>query len=183
MNGWLVDQLPRALSQDRFTQRFISIFEEIADGIRSQVDALEYYVDVDDAPPEYVRWLGSWLNVTVDASQSLERQRAIVREAGRMYAQRGTVEGLRGLLEAITGGSVRVVDGGGTWRAGEAPPNPGRVLVRLTTTGGVPEGQIYHLVAAEAPIGISFDIRIDDRTIEPPRMAQGLSDIPLEEPR
>lgn len=180
MSGWLVSQLPRALSQDRFTQRFISIFEEMSDGIRSQIDALEYYVHVDEAPPEYVRWLGSWLNVTVDASQPVERQRAIVREAGRMFAQRGTVAGLRGLLEAITGGEVRVVDGGGTWPAGEAPQNPGRILVRLTTTGGVPDGQLYHLVAQEVPVGISFDLRIDDRTILPPPAAQGLGDILVE---
>jgi phage tail-like protein len=177
MTGWLVDQLPRALSQDPFTQRFVTIFQEIGDSVRSQVDALEYYVDVDDAPPEFVRWLGSWLNVTVDASQASDRQRAIVREAGRTFAQRGTVSGLRSLLEAITGAEVSVVDGGGIWPAGQAPYNPGRMLVRLTTAGGIPEGQLYQLVEAEVPIGISFEIRIDDRTLEPPEPPHGLADI------
>src|SRR5690606_22940468 len=110
----------RFLAQDRFTRRFVSIFEEIADGVRTQVDALEYYVDVDTAPAEYVRWLGGWLDVTVDANQPEDRQRAIVREAGRLYISRGTREGLAELLAAITGGEVRVVDGGGIWPAGEA---------------------------------------------------------------
>jgi hypothetical protein len=55
MPGWLVEQLPRALSNDPFTKRFVSIFEEISDGVRFQIDALEYYVDVDTAPDEFVR--------------------------------------------------------------------------------------------------------------------------------
>ncbi len=177
MTGWLAAQLPRFLAQDPFTRRFVTIFEEIADGIRTQVDALEYYVDTDTAPPEYVRWLGSWLDVTVDANQPVDRQRAIVREAGRMYEKRGTQEGLRHLLEAITGGEVRIVDGGGTWPAGEAPPNPGRILVRLTQSGGVPDGQLHRLIAREVPIGVSFELRMDDRIIEPPAPPQGVADI------
>jgi len=176
-SGWLVEQLPRPLAQDPFTRRFVGIFEEIADGVCSQVDALDYYVDVDTAPPEFVRWLGAWLNVTVDAGQSVDRQRAIVREAGRWYARRGTLAGLIGLLEAITGAPVRVVDGGGTWPAGEAPANPGVILVRLTETGGVPESQIYRIIAGEVPIGVSFELRMDDRTIEPPAAPQGLADM------
>lgn len=177
MSGWLVDQLPRALAQDRFTRRFVSIFEEIEDGIRSQIDAIEYYVDTDTAPPEFVRWIGSWLNVTVDANQSEDRQRAIVREAGHLFAKRGTHSGLEGLMEAITGAPVRVVDGGGTWASGEAPPNPGRILVRLEQTGGVPESQLYRLIAQEVPIGVSFELRMGERTIQPPSAPQGLADI------
>jgi phage tail-like protein len=177
MTGWLVDQLPRSLAQDRFTRRFVTIFEEIADGVRSQVDALEYYVDTETAPSDLVRWLGSWLGVTVDANQSEDRQRAIVREAGRLFARRGTHFGLTGLMEAITGGPARIVDGGGTWTAGAAPPNPGRILVRLEQTGGVPESQLYRLIAQEVPIGVTFELRMGDRTIEPPTAPQGLADI------
>ncbi|MCK9485691.1 MAG: phage tail protein [Dehalococcoidia bacterium] len=177
MSGWLTAQLPRYLAQDPFTRRFVTIFEEIAGGIRTQVDALEYYVDTDTAPPEYVRWLGGWLDVTVDANQPPDRQRAIVREAGRMYHRRGTQEGLAQLLAAITGGDVRIVDGGGTWAAGEAPPNPGRILVRLTESGGIPDGQLHRLVAREVPIGVSFELRMGDRTITPPPAPQGVADI------
>lgn len=177
MSGWLVSQLPRVLAQDPFTRRFVTIFEEIGDGIRSQVDAVEYYVDTDTAPAEYVRWLGSWLDVTVDANQPLDRQRAIVREAGAMYASRGTKEGLERLLEAITGGEVRVVDGGGIWPAGEAPPNPGRILVRLTQSGGVPDGQLHRLIAREVPVGVTFELRLGDRTIDPPPPPRGVADI------
>lgn len=168
MPGWLVDQLPRALAHDRFTRGFVGIFEEIADGIRSQIDALEYYVDVDTAPPGFVRWLGSWIGLDVEATLPEERQRAIVRVAGHLFTVRGTAQGLTALLEAVTGGEVRVVDGGGVWPAGEAPPNPRRILVRLTDTGGLDEVHLYRLIASELPVGTSVELRIGDRTVAPP---------------
>ncbi len=177
MTGWLVAQLPRVLQQDRFTRRFMSVFEEIADGVRSEIDALEYYVDAVTAPPEFVQWLGAWLHVTIDPSMPEERQREVVRAAGDYYARRGTASGLQGLLEAITLGEVRIVDGGGTWRAGEAPPNPGRILVRLSNTGGMREDHLYRLTAAEIPIGVTFELRIDGRTIEPPAAPRGVEEV------
>ena len=176
MTGWLVAQLPRVL-QDRFTRRFMSIFEEVADEIRSEIDALEYVFDVRTAPPEFVRWLGEWLMVTVDASMPEERQRAIVLAAGEYYARRGTASGLHGLLEAITRGEVRIVDGGGTWPAGDAPPNPGRILVRLSEAGDLPEDHLYRLIASEIPIGVTFELRIQDRTVAPPEAPRGVEEV------
>jgi len=177
MPGWLVAQLPRVLQQDRFTRRFVSVFESLADEVRTEIDALEYYLDADTAPPEFVRWLGSWLLVTIDASMPEERQREIVRAAGAYYARRGTSYGLQGLLEAITLGEVRIVDGGGTWATGDAPPNPGRILVRLEATGGMPEGHLHRLIAAEIPIGVTFELRLGERTIEPPAAPRGVEEI------
>jgi len=177
MSGWLVAQLPRVLQQDRFTRRFVGVFEGIADSVRTEIDALEYYLDVDTAPSEFVRWLGSWLQVTVDASMTDERQREVVRAAGVYYARRGTMSGLQGLLEAITAADVRIVDGGGTWPEGQAPPNPGRILVRVEETGGMREGHLYRLIAAEIPIGVTFELRLGDRTIDPPEAPGGVEEI------
>jgi len=177
MAGWLVAQLPRVLQQDRFTRRFVGVFEGIADSVRTEIDALECYLDVDTAPSEFVRWLGSWLQVTVDASMTDERQREVVRAAGVYYARRGTTSGLQGLLEAITAADVRIVDGGGTWPERQAPPNPGRILVRVEQTGGMSEGHLYRLIAAEIPIGVTFELRLGDRTIDPPDAPGGVEEI------
>src|SRR5690606_99183 len=98
-------------------------------------------------------------------------------EAGRLYISRGTREGLAELLAAITGGEVRVVDGGGIWPAGQAPPNPGRILVRLSQSGGVPDEQLHRLIAREVPIGVTFELRMGDRTIRPPEPPQGVADM------
>lgn len=174
MSGWLVEQLPRALAQDRFTRGFVSIFESMMDEVRTQIDSIEYYVDVDTAPIEFVRWFGSWVDVTADAGLPEDRQRHIVREAGRLFARRGTAQGLEGMLEAVTGGEVRIVDGGGTWPQGEAPPNPGRLLVRLTQTGGVPEEQLWRMIASEVPIGTTFELRLGERTLDEPVAPRGV---------
>ncbi|GMU40221.1 MAG: tail protein [Chloroflexota bacterium] len=171
MPGWLVDQLPRALAHDRFTRRFVSIFESMGDEVRSQIDALEYYADVDSAPPGFVRWLGSWIGLDVESTLPEERQRAIVRVAGQQFGSRGTASGLTALLEAVTGAEVRVVDGGGVWRTGEAPPNPGRILVRLSDTGGLDERHLLRLIQSELPIGITFELRVADRTVSLEAMA------------
>ena len=181
MSGWLVAQLPRVLAQDRFTRRFVSLFEELIDEVRTQIDAIEYYVDVDAAPPEFVRWLGSWLDITVEASLPEERQQEIVRTAGSLFARRGTAEGLRGLLATMTGAEVRIVDGGGTWPQGAAPLNPGRLLVRLTDTGGVPEDHLHRIIASEVPIGVSFELRLGDRVIGEPPAPSGVMEIIGEE--
>jgi phage tail-like protein len=169
--GWLVQQLPRALAHDRFTRGFVGIFEEIADGVRSQVDSLEYYLDVDSAPPPFVRWLGSWIGLDVEASLPEERQRAIVRIAGQLFIARGTAQGLAAILEAVTGAPARVIDGGGVWRRGEAPPNSGRILVRLTESGGLDEAHLYRLIQSDLPVGTTFELRIGDRTVEAPPAA------------
>ncbi|MGE3960551.1 MAG: phage tail protein [Dehalococcoidia bacterium] len=177
MTGWLVAQLPRVLQQDRFTRRFVTVFEEIADGVRGEIDAVEYYFDVATAPAEFVQWLGGWLQVVIDPSMPEERQREVVRAAGDYYARRGTASGLQGFLEAVTRGEVRIVDGGGTWAVGAAPPNPGRILVRLTDTGEMLEEHLYRLIAAEIPIGVTFELRVDDRTIEPPTAPRGVEEV------
>jgi phage tail-like protein len=169
--GWLVQQLPRALAHDRFTRGFVGIFEEIADGIRSQVDSMEYYLDVDTAPPPFVRWMGDWIGMDIEASLPEERQRAIVRNAGQLFTARGTATGLVAILEAVTGAPVRVVDGGGVWRRGEAPPNSGRILVRLTETGGLDEVNLYRLIQSDLPVGTTFELRVGERTVEPPSAA------------
>ena len=168
MAGWLADQLPRVLADDRFMRRFLGIFEPTADSVRDQIEALEYYIDVDTAPAEFVRWLGSWLGASADASWSLERQREVVRTVGREFPRRGTRAGLERVLTAITGAEALVVDGGGVWRAGNVMPSARHVTVRLASMGGLSEGQLHDLIEGELPTGVAFEVRLGERTMERP---------------
>lgn len=168
MSGWLADQLPQILAYDDFVRRFVGIFEPTADGVRDQIEALEYYIDVDTAPAEFTRWLGSWLGATVDASWSVDRQRDAVRTVGREFPRRGTRAGLERVLTAVTGAEARVVDGGGVWRAGNAMPSASHVSVRLSAGGGLSDAQLHDLVERELPIGVSFDVRVGEQTIARP---------------
>ena len=168
MAGWLADQLPQILAYDDFTRRFVGLFEPTADSVRNEIDALEDYVDVDTAPGDFVRWLGSWLGATVDASWSLERQREAVRTVGREFPRRGTRLGLERVLTAVTSGEARVVDGGGVWRAGSGMSFSRHVTVRLSASGGIADDDLHEIVHRELPMGVSFEIHLGEQLIAPP---------------
>lgn len=165
---WLIDQLPVAMLDDDFLVRFLGIFQELADRSISHADQLEHLVDVPVAPDAMVRFMGSWLGGNpIDPSLDLETQRRIVRQQGRMLPWRGTVRGLRQLLEMITGGPVVVVDGCGVHREGEAPANPNQVHIEVISTGWAHEDDLVALLVADLPAAVSFELLVAGRRVWP----------------
>jgi phage tail-like protein len=160
MSGWLVEQLPRCLAADPFVPRLVGVTEELADSVRSRIDGIEHFLDVGLAPPELVRWLGSWLGLVVEPSLPEDRQRELVRVAGRELGWRGTRRGLERLVSALTGGPVRVSDGGGAFPAGEAPPSGGPVVVQVEGTVGVDERGLLAFIEGELPVGTVVELRV-----------------------
>ena len=161
MSGWLVEQLPRCLAADPFVPRLVGVTEELADSVRSRIDGIEHFLDVGLAPPELVRWLGGWLGLVVEPSLPEDRQRQLVRVAGRELGWRGTRRGLERLVSALTGGPVRVSDGGGAFPAGEAPASGGGpVVVQIERTGGVDERGLLAFIEAELPVGAVVELRV-----------------------
>jgi phage tail-like protein len=163
--GWLADQLPRPLAEDHFTRQFVGIFEEIAGGVRERVVGFHHDLDVGVAPAEFVRWMGGWLGLLLDPSLPEAHQRSLVRAAGALLPLRGTKRGLKGLLEAFTRGQVEVEDGGGVFREGQAPVTTNRVVVRLTSAGGLNEQHLLDLVKHEVPASAIFELRIGRRRV------------------
>lgn len=163
--GWLVEQLPRPLAEDHFTQRFLGIFEEVAGSVRERVVGFQHDLDVGVAPPEFVRWMGAWLGLLLDPSLPEAHQRSLVRAAGALLPLRGTKRGLKGLLEAFTRAPVEVEDGGGVFREGAAPPPSNRVVIRLAGAGGLNEQHLLELVKQEVPANATFELRIGRRRV------------------
>jgi phage tail-like protein len=166
-NRWLVDQLPRALSEDHFVQRFLSVFEDLASSVRSRIVGFDNYLDAAIAPPEFVRWMAAWLDVPIDVSLPVDRQRAFVAAAGEFLPLRGTRAALQGLLESLTGSAVKITDGGGVWREGAAPARNAQVKVAIKNAGGVNEQQLLELVAREMPANVPFELTIGRRRVRP----------------
>ena len=164
-NGWLVEQLPRALAEDHFTQRFLLVFEDISDSIRDRIRDFHHYLDVGIGPVEFVRWMAAWLDVPIDASLPEDRQRGFVSRAGTLLHMRGTKAGLQGLIEALTGSDVKIDDGGGVWPEGGAPDRQGRVKVTVKNSGGVNEQQLFALVRSELPANTPFDLTVGRRRV------------------
>ncbi len=164
--GWLVEQLPICLAGDEFLRRFVGIFGELADGLRDRIDSVEHAVDVTVAPPAFVRWLGGWLDIaSIDPSLPVERQRALVREFGRLLAQRGTRAGLREAIQLVTGERVVVVHDPGSIVAEGNPPPAGRVRIEVPATGAVTEADLVALVREWVPAAAGAELWVGDRRL------------------
>lgn len=167
-SDWLVSQLPMGMLEDEFFVRFVSIFQDVATTLVEDVDNLDNIVDVDVAPPEVVRWLGSWIGIeSIDSSLDVDVQRRIVRETGPILAWRGTKRGLVGFLQLLTGGDVEVTDNGGVFSEGEAPVDQPMVWMKVGSTGWLSDEDFLALVRDEVPANVLFELRVDDRIVWP----------------
>lgn len=165
---WLIDQLPVAMLDDEFLVRFLAIFQTVADTFMVQADNLEHVLDLAVTPDAMVRWMGEWLGArSIDPSLPDSLQRRIVREHGRMLPWRGTVRGLRELLEMVTLGPVVISDTGGVFAEGQAPPNPGHVHIEATSTGWATEDDLVALIQADLPASVTFELHVDARQLWP----------------
>jgi phage tail-like protein len=169
-DNWLIEQLPRAMGEDHFIRQFVALVQEMATGVRQQVEDIPAFVDVHVAPEPFVRWMGQWLGLTVeptivDDEERERRLRRLVEEVGSLFVRRGTRAGLEGLLTAITGEAAHVDDTGGVFRSGQAEPNAKHAVVYLNGTGGIDEQALLRLVSAEIPVDVSFEFRIGQREI------------------
>jgi phage tail-like protein len=86
-----------------FTSRFLSLFDTTLRQIERTIDTEARYFDpaatpaerVGQAPTDFLTWLASWIGVTFDRTWAESRRRRVLAGAGRLFARRGTVAGLR----------------------------------------------------------------------------------------
>jgi phage tail-like protein len=159
MSGWLQAQLPRAMGGNALVEAFVDAAEGIGDSIRVRLDGLEYQLDPDLAPPEMLAYLAGWLGFPLDRLDDASLHRPLLRAIGRLLAYRGTKDALAELLAELTGGPVRVRDGGGVWGPGETMP-PANPVVRaeLSRIGPVSEDRLAAIAARELPIGAVLEL-------------------------
>lgn len=167
MNGRLIEQLPRVMAEDEVLGRFLGIFEELSAVTETRIDHLDSYFSVDTAPIEFVRWVGGWLGMTVDSSLPEDRQRALVRTAGRLIGSRGTPRALGDLLSALTSSVVQVRDRGGVFEAGQAPSTSRRVSIRVQRLGNLDREALMHFIAQEVPADAIVDVTVDPSLVPP----------------
>jgi phage tail-like protein len=164
--AWLIEQLPNALLDTDFFVRFVSIFQELSESLVANADNMENVLDFSVAPAELVRWLGSWIGVEgIDEELPEELQRRIVESSADTLAWRGTARGLQRFLELISGGPAVVEDGGGVWRAGEAPSDTAWVRLEVESTGWMPEGDFALLVQDEVPAHVRAELWVGYRLV------------------
>jgi phage tail-like protein len=173
-DDWLIHQLPMGMVEDDFLVRFLSIFQDVADTVVSQIDSLPHMFDATVAPPTMVRTLGRWIGLDwVDPSLPDALQRRIVREYFSLLRWRGTKRGMRQLLELITEQPASVEETGGIFQEGESPPDMGHVVLHVRSTGWATEADLLRIVRSELPASVTFELYVVDRRIWPPEPSDG----------
>jgi len=163
---WMLDQLPVGMLDGDFFVRFVSIFQELGTTLLENADNIDNLVDLSVAPDVMVRWLSSWIGGgTIDPSLPHELQRRIVSSAAHTLTWRGTARGLKLFLELASGGPAEVTDGGGVWRAGEAPADTTWVSMSVQSTGWMPENDFVELVRDEVPAHTRAELFVAGRCV------------------
>jgi phage tail-like protein len=96
-SSWL-QYLPAIYANDPFAGRYLLIFESMLTPFTWMLDSLDLYLAPGTAPAEWLRWLAGWFDLLALPELPVERLRAIIREAGWLFARRGTRAGLARLL-------------------------------------------------------------------------------------
>jgi phage tail-like protein len=86
-----------------FLLRFLSLFESMYQDVEGEIRHLPALFDAKATPEEFLGWLAEWLGLELDENWSDAKQRRILGEIFRLYAQRGTAAGLRQMLKRFAG--------------------------------------------------------------------------------
>ncbi len=108
--GRYLQYLPSVFERDELLGRFLMLFESFWTPIELQTDSIPYYFDPRMAPPEFLPWLASWLDLELDERWPEERLRRLIRWAIALHRSRGTKWGLLKYLEIYTGRQAKVVE-------------------------------------------------------------------------
>ncbi|SHE82112.1 phage tail protein domain-containing protein [Desulfacinum infernum DSM 9756] len=90
-----------------FLERFLCLFEGILTPLEDRVAAAHVLTDPDAAPSEALEWLASWIGVSLEPAFSLPARRRLLREAGLLFREHGTLVGMIRALDVATEGAVR----------------------------------------------------------------------------
>jgi len=128
--GQYLKYLPAIYQSDDFMGRFLMLFESFWGPIERQIDSIPFYFDPDTAPPDFLPWLASWLDLAFDERWPEEKRRRLLRCVASLYRKRGTKAGLQEHLEIFSGGQVEIIEHrAGNFRLGpEARLGPGIAL-------------------------------------------------------
>jgi phage tail-like protein len=95
--------LPAVFQEDEISRglldRLLSLFDTLYGEIEDQIEDFPLLLDVMGAPDEFLPWLASWFSLTLEPSWTSAQRRAILKEVVTLFAQRGTINGLRRLIQ------------------------------------------------------------------------------------
>jgi phage tail-like protein len=121
---------PRAAD---FTERFTALFDAELERLDRAIERFPLTLDVAATDDAYLSWLGGLIGLTFDEGWTPEQRRALVREAPRLFARRGTPRSLARVLEIATGERPGILEDTNQFGA---LPRPGQSTGPLARVGG-----------------------------------------------
>ncbi|WP_019180840.1 phage tail protein [Microbacterium yannicii] len=141
----MITRLPAILQEDEFLNRALPAFDDAIAPVFATLDNLEAYIRPAYAPPDFLEWLGGWVNVAIDEEWPEAQRRRIVADAARLHRRVGTVGGIHDALRLAAGPDavVEVTESGGTsWSTEPGASLPGAddpaLVITITVAGGDP---------------------------------------------
>jgi len=89
-----------------FLERLIANFEGILTPIEDRIAQSYLLTDPRTTPDDAIDWLANWIGITFDSAYSNHQRRKLIAAAPELYRQRGTLNGLKQLLDIVTNGAV-----------------------------------------------------------------------------
>jgi phage tail-like protein len=101
-----------------FFDRFLSVFDTLRGVTSNQITDIARYFDPKATPAnrtnvggtDFLSWLASWLGLSLQNNWPVHKRRELVRQAHRLFALRGTPEGLKLQIELYTGFKPRILE-------------------------------------------------------------------------
>jgi phage tail-like protein len=90
-----------------FLERFVGNFEGILTPLEDRIKDAWLLTDPVGAPEGALEWLASWIGFSFVPAVPVERRRALLENALLLYRRRGTLDGLRLVLDLVTDGGVQ----------------------------------------------------------------------------
>jgi phage tail-like protein len=144
-----------------FAMRFLGALENVLDPIVAMLDLLPAHLDLRIAPDDIVLVLGTWLGLEFDRALDADARRRLTLDATTITRTRGTVSGIRHVLELafpeVPG--VDVEDSGGVTYGEElpkeVPPEDGPAILISCPAAAPPEKRkaIRRVVEGLKPLG------------------------------
>ncbi len=158
MTSRYLNYLPAPLRQEAFLGNFLLAFEGLLtglaahkapEGIEQKLERIHTWFDPvgedpvggAQAPDEFLPWLAGWVAVSLREEWTPEFKRQFIRRAVSLHRKRGTLAGLKELLELCLGNVPVHISEGGT-----LPPHFFRVSFSVSDRNPALLARLEHLV-------------------------------------
>ncbi len=169
----LLNYLPGILSDDPFLEGFLRIFESILDPLDRQLGQLHVYFDPRLTPPEFLPWLGTWVDLVLDENWPEARRRELILRTADLYRRRGTALALRDFLEVYTGFSPTIIE-----ESDDPEPFHFTVVLPVPHPEQIDRERVERIIEAEKPAHTTYTLRIEQGAAEGQQLAAGPAGLP-----